>query len=333
MASAPVIDVGPLLLDADADAAAVESAVAQVGAACREWGFFQAVGHGVPDALLARFNAQARAFFSAPASVKRAVFRSADNPRGYFDDELTKRRRDWKEGFDYGGPEGNPVDGENRWPDPDALPRFRETLTQYFDAMVGLASALTAAVARSLGLDPGALAGALGRRHASLLRLNHYPECPNPEGNLGVSPHKDVGMLTLLLQDDVGGLQVEHGGEWVDIPPIEGAYVVNVGDMMQVFSNDAICSPVHRVVPPREGSRYSAPFFYNPAHDTVCEPIASVADPKATVLYRPFTWAEFIGKRLAGNLEDLGEEVQIAHYRVQSAPGTQASELRSQQVC
>eukprot|EP00803_Ostreobium_quekettii_P005585 evm.model.scf_444.2 EVM.evm.TU.scf_444.2 scf_444:20707-22030(+) len=318
MAGAPVIDVAALLRADDGDAEGVRCVAEQIGAACREWGFFQAVGHGVPDDLLSRFNAQTRAFFAAPRPVKDAIFRSADNSRGFFDDELTKRRRDWKECFDFGRPGCTAVDGENRWPDSDALPGFREAMTEYFDAMTELASILTSAVARSLGLEAGAFAGALGERHSSFLRLNYYPECPDPENNLGISPHNDAGMLTVLLQDDVGGLQVDHGGEWVDIPPVEGAYVINVGDMMQICSNDVIRSPTHRVVAPRHRKRYSAPFFYNPAYDTVCEPLAGLVTAERPAAYRPCRWEEFRGKRIAGDVKDLGEEVQITHYRVKA---------------
>lgn len=315
MAGAPIINVRPLL-DEHSPVDAIDKVVDQIGTACRDWGFFQVVDHGVNADLLTNFNAQAREFFRAPATVKYAIFRQPTNSRGYFDDELTKRKRDWKECFDFGLPGLTSVDGSNQWPDPQVLPGFRPVMIEYFEAMAQLASMLTAAVAQHLGLKPGTFAQALGPNHSSFLRLNYYPPCPDPETNLGISPHNDAGMLTVLLQDDVGGLQVERHGDWIDIQPVEGAYVINVGDMMQVFSNDEIKSPVHRVVAPRTRERLSAPFFYNPAYETVCAPLSGLLQDNRRAKYRPFKWSEFRGKRIAGDISDLGEEVQIQHYRI-----------------
>eukprot|EP00803_Ostreobium_quekettii_P005587 evm.model.scf_444.4 EVM.evm.TU.scf_444.4 scf_444:29732-31101(+) len=321
MSGAPVIDCGPLLRGEDANTAAAAEVVRQIGLACRQWGFFQIVNHGVPEDLLVSFDAQTRAFFDAPRGVRAAIMRSPDNPRGYFDHEFTKRVRDWKEGFEFGRPGRHEVDGENRWPDADALPGFPDTMTRYFDAVTGLAAALMAAMARSLGLEPRTFERVLGEMHSSYARLNYFPACPNPEKHYGISHHKDAGMLTVLRQDNVGGLQVEKGGEWVDIPPIEGAYVINVGDMMQIFSNDEIRSPNHRVLAPRGRKRYSAPYFYNPAYDTVCAPLGGLVRPDRPAVYRPCRWGEFRGKRVAGNLRDLGVEVQIEHYRIGGVRG------------
>ena len=135
-----------------------------------------------------------------------------------------------------------------------------------------------------------------------------------PLGDVALGHHTDPGVLTLLLQDDTGGLQAEsraHG--WIDVPPRPGTVVVNLADAMQVWTNDRFRAAVHRVVPMTERDRYSIPFFANPTGDQVIEPIPALSD--GSPRYRPFAWGEFMQGRIDDNFEDLGtEDIQIAHY-------------------
>lgn len=324
----PVLDVTSLAAGGP-DTALVRS----VADACAEWGFFQIVGHGIAESRLDAFLAQVRRFFALPRAAKRALERTADNARGYYDRELTKQHPDWKEIFDFGHkprpdladdhPANRTLDGYNRWP--TGLPGFREAMTRHFAACETLALRLLETVCLGLGL-PGDRLHAAFAPHTSFLRLNCYPACPDaappdapappPRGlRLGIHHHTDAGALTLLVQDDAPGLQVRRDGRWVTIEPLRGALVVNAGDMLQVWSNDRYASPLHRVLAHAAGPRYSAPFFFNPSYTTVCEPLEGAVDAAHPPRYLGVPWGEFRKRRADGDYADLGEEVQIAHYR------------------
>jgi isopenicillin N synthase-like dioxygenase len=148
--------------------------------------------------------------------------------------------------------------------------------------------------------------------HTSFLRLNYYPHCPQPAKPLGVNPHTDAGALTLLLQD-LPGLQVWRKGGWWSIEPCADALTVNIGDVVQVWSNDRYIAPLHRVLAPDE-ERFTAPFFFNPSYGTDYAPLPSVVDARHPPKYRPINWREFRAQRAAGDYADAGEYLQISRY-------------------
>ena len=165
--SVPVIDIARL------DAAATLRAIDR---ACREWGFFQVVNHGIPGPSSQALVGAMQAFFAAPAAIKARIRRTRENPWGYYDSELTKNVRDWKEVFDYG-----PADGARlapRWP--EGLPGFRATVERYCADCESLAFRLLGALAANLGTDAAELGQGFAPAHTSCLRLNHYPVCPAP---------------------------------------------------------------------------------------------------------------------------------------------------------
>lgn len=296
--------------------------------ACRDHGFFLITGHGCDD-VVARTWEAARAFFAADRSVRRAVERDGDNPLGWYDRELTKRRRDAKEVFDFTDPSFAPADAFNRWP--DAVPGFRETMADFYDAFSGLSTTAVEIVHRALGLDPvdGLRFG--GARTNSSVRLNHYPVGdPVPEaerdglrelGATALGHHTDPGVVTLLLQDGTGGLQTQsRDGAWIDVDPVPGAVVVNLADSVQVWTNDRYRAAVHRVVPMTETSRMSIPYFLHPARDAVIEPIGELVDGAAR--YRAFEWRTFMRARTDDNFTDLGAaDTQISDYLVAGLTG------------
>jgi len=317
--SVPVIDIGGL----DQDSAA-SHAVAEIASACETWGFFQIVGHGVPADLIERAWSSTRSFFAAAPEDKDSVRRSRDNPWGYYNNELTKNQRDKKEVFDFTVAGKDEIYGaENRWPDHD--PEFRRTMMEYLDAVSGVSLRLLQAFCRGLDLPGDFLNGDFATNHSGFLRLNYYPvrdplegtaTAQQSEADMGVHHHTDAGALTVLLQDDIGGLQAHHNGMWHDVPPIENAFVINTGDMMQVWSNDRYQSPVHRVLPMNETDRFSLPFFYNPSAATRVVPLPSLVSDETPARFRSIDWAEFRGKRTDGDYADYGTEVQIGQYRI-----------------
>lgn len=321
---APVAPAGtlggvPIINFADPDASHA------VGQACRDWGFFQVIGHGVPQTEVASVLALTRRYFALPAETKRRHLRSIDNPWGYYDRELTKEQRDRKQVFDIGpdaagGPRGeDPFEGTTPWPDEPS--GFEPELRRWYGTMTGVAGRIMDLISASLTGDPGRLRSAFEPGHSSHLRLNYYPvadplgdEAPGRanlgDADLGVHHHTDAGGLTVLLQDGVSGLQVYRDRLWHSVEPIPGAFTINIGDMVQIWSNDLYQAPPHRVLAMDRSDRYSLPFFYNPNYAAVIAPL--IAPPR----YRPLSWAEFRRRRADGDFGNYGTEVQISEWRV-----------------
>ena len=296
-----------------------ETSLAALDAACRDHGFFLLAGHRADRALAAMWQ-QAAAFFASPREELLKIERSADNPLGYYDKELTKRKRDLKQVFDFARPCGKD-DRHNRWP--AHLPGFRQGMSDYYETMSTLAEAVMALLHKALGVHEG---GLTGDADTSNVRLNYYPvEDPldireqadaTALGDMALHHHTDPGLVTLLVQDDTGGLQTlsnQHG--WIDVPPKAGTIIVNLGDSVQAWSNDTYTAAVHRVIPMTDRARMSTPYFYHPAPDAVIEPHPKLAAGHPR--YRPFRWQEFIQSRVDDNFADLGEEdTQVSRYRI-----------------
>ncbi len=290
-------------------------------AACADHGFFLLEGHGLDDLIERTWDATRR-FFDSDTANKEAIRRNPEAMLGWYDRELTKRKRDHKEVFDFIDPEIPQDRSPNRWP--EAPNDFRQTMHDFFDGFAGLAADTLELVQATLGLTAEVAAGHPSQRTTSTVRLNHYPvgdpvpagdrDGLNPLGDVALGHHTDPGVLTLLLQDNTGGLQAEsseHG--WIDVEPRPGTIVVNLADTMQVWTNDRYKAAVHRVVPMTEQSRFSIPYFSNPPRDCVIEPIAELAHPGPR--YRSFTWKEFIRGRAEDNFADYGvDDIQIGHF-------------------
>lgn len=281
--------------------------------ACRDWGFFQVSNHGISASVLANLHASMRAFFSLPTGVKRALSRNRDNPWGFFDRELTKNALDQKQIFDVG-----PGDGASIAPQwPRGLPGFRQAVTRYNRACEQLAYKLLSAISVNLGMSPGFLSRSFGPGHSSFLRLNYYPVCRDASG-FGVHHHTDAGALTILLQDDQPGLEVYRDGAWHLVQPRHDALVINIGDIVQVWSNDLYKAALHRVIASAEKPRYSAPYFFNPEYRINYAPIPTTISSDRPARYRAINWGEFRMLRADGDYADYGEEVQIDNYRIQA---------------
>jgi isopenicillin N synthase-like dioxygenase len=312
----PVIDL----------AAQPQVVAAQVARACADWGFFHLVGHGLDPALLAEAMAEAAAFFAAPAGRKRALARSRENPWGYYDRELTKNRRDKKEIFDI-GPDlaGRPAADDvfyGETPFPDWQPGLRPVAHAYVRACEDLCFRLLEPVATGLDARADALAGAFAGVHTSFLRLNHYPtrdpadaSADRPAG-LGIHHHTDAGALTVLLTDGKPGLEVLKDDIWRPVDAVPGGLIINIGDMVQVWSNDAYRAPLHRVLAMEADARLSLAYFFNPAYAAVIRPLPEVVAPQAPARYRDLGWSEFRRRRAEGDFADYGAEVQISDYRL-----------------
>lgn len=298
------------------------TSLAELDRACRDHGFFLLTGHGIDDVIARTFAATQR-FFESPAALKDAVRRDATVPLGYNDRELTKRRRDHKQVFDFVDPVHGRARAHNRWPELDG---FHDAMVEHYDACSDLALRTSDLVLRALGMSHDARAAHRGDRTTSSVRLNWYTvgdPVPHAErdgladlADVALGHHTDLGIVTVLIQDDVGGLQTlsdEHG--WIDVEPRPGTVVVNLADCMQVWTNDRYRAAVHRVTPMSTRTRMSIPYFLNPARDSVIAPIADLTGDAPR--YRPFPFRQLIDARSADNYADAGApDAQISDYRI-----------------
>ncbi|MFF0063633.1 isopenicillin N synthase family dioxygenase [Streptomyces sp. NPDC005279] len=260
---------------------------AQLHSAAHDVGFFQLTGHGVGGAETAALTGAMRAFFALPEADRLAVSHlNSPHFRGYTrtGDERTGGSRDWRDQLDIGaerparipGP-GEPgywwLEGPNQWP--AALPALRTAALGWIDRLSGVAHKLLHELLAAIGAPPDFYDEIFADRPHLHLKLVRYPGSAGDGSEQGVGAHKDYGFLTLLHQDEIGGLQVQRGdGLFHEVPPIPGAFVVNLGELLEVATNGYLLATNHRVVSPAGATeRYSVPFFYNPRLDARIAPV------------------------------------------------------------
>ena len=279
----PVIDVNPLVLGTKARS----DVAAKVGQACREWGFFYVVGHGVDEYLQRRLEELSRDFFAQDLGAKLQISMSRGGRawRGYFPigGELTSGKPDLKEGIYFGAEleadhplvkAGTPMHGSNLFP-PD-MPQFREIVLGYMTAMTRLGHCLMAGIALSLGLEESYFADRYTSDPLILFRIFNYPPAsalPDSEKSQGVGEHTDYGLLTILRQDMLGGLEVKIKSRWVPAPPLPNSFVCNIGDMLDRMTAGHYLSTPHRVRNLAGHNRLSFAFFFDPNFHAEVKPI------------------------------------------------------------
>ncbi len=286
---------------------------ASVASACREVGFFQIVGHGLDAGLESEAWDVASSFFRLPSAERAAVSIPDGGAYGYGSLAVERLAAslgvdtppDLKETFSIGPPPDRveSVDDPSAsfvfsaTPWPRRLPEMEQVMRRYYDALAGLAGRLMRVMAVALGLDETIFDSSIDR-HTSALRLLHYPDIatlPVIPGQMRAGAHCDYGTLTLLRQDDApGGLQVRGtDGAWHDVAAVDGAFVVNVGDALERWTNGRWRSTVHRVVVPpdagRSCERQSIAFFHNANWDAMIECLPGCVAPGEAPRHPPVT--------------------------------------------
>ncbi|HEY0682193.1 MAG TPA: 2-oxoglutarate and iron-dependent oxygenase domain-containing protein [Steroidobacter sp.] len=278
----PIIDLS-LLHQGARDRARVAE---QLDSACKQFGFFYLVGHGVTEQSVRSLMSLARQFFATPVEDKLSIHMSKGGRawRGYFPvgEELTSGRPDGKEGI-YFGTElddsdarvraGIPLHGRNLFPTTHAL---REPVLAYIDDLTQLGHRLMSLLATALGLDTEFFRTHYTRDPTILFRIFNYPRRTDGHTGWGVGEHTDYGFITLLKQDDVGGLQVRHADRWLEVPDVAGSFVCNVGDMLERLTRGRYVSALHRVRSSPTRDRLSMALFFDPGFDAVLTPIEDV---------------------------------------------------------
>ncbi|XP_031407499.1 gibberellin 3-beta-dioxygenase 1-like isoform X2 [Punica granatum] len=285
-----------------------------VGPACEAWGMFQVINHGISTTLIRDVESEARRFFSLPAKEKMKALRSPGGAAGYGVARITPffNKFMWHEGFTI---VGSPMDHAREvWP--HGYRRFCEVMEEYQKKTKDLSERLLILILKSLGIPeehiewPRSAAYQGGPAPCTALQLNSYPSCPDPARAMGLAQHTDSFLLTVLHQvSGINGLQVlKEGAGWVRVVPLEGALVVNVGDMLHIMSNGLFPSVLHRAVVDKTSHRMSMAYFYGPPADYRVAPIPRGCPSQAPLQFRPVTVREYIemkAKNLDGALSGI----------------------------
>jgi len=298
----PVVDLAVLV---NGDAGERAQAVRHLGRACQDWGFFMVTNHGVPEALQGALMDACRELFGLPPEQKQEHMDA-----GPMDPVRVGT------GFN------SAVDGARYWRDyvkmfahpelhcpakPDTL---RGVAAEYAARTRGLLLELTAAISESLGLHAGRIAERLDLTSGlQILVGNHYPPCaagPDDDGAVGLPAHSDHGLLTLLFQNDVDGLQVKHHGRWLLAKPIPGSFFVIAGDQLEIVSNGRYKGVLHRALVDREQARMSCVSLMGPCLDAVVEPIPELVAPPLGLEFRGIKYKDYMEHQQSNKLNEKG---------------------------
>ncbi|WP_422527182.1 isopenicillin N synthase family dioxygenase [Serratia fonticola] len=286
-------------------------------------GFAYLVNHGISKALIdGVFNAAAQ-FHALPAEEKLKI-RQNRFFRGYMPfngsqfeqstlekatipnqseafiiaHEVSEQSADYQLGQNLAGP--------NQWP--DSLANFKQVVTAYYDAMLDLAQKMVQVFSLAFGMTQSDL-NAFFHTPTVFLRLQFYPEQPAiiPDQQYGIAPHTDYGFLTLLAQNGIGGLQVKNNaGEWIDVPPIKNAFILNSGDMIKWMTNDRFISTPHRVINTSGKKRFAIPFFFEPNMHAQIAPLDIFTSANEPAKYPQIEYCEHLMKTIRSNYKDIG---------------------------
>jgi isopenicillin N synthase-like dioxygenase len=256
----------------------------QINKACLEHGFFYIAGHSVAESLQQSLETLSHAFFQLSENEKMeiAMYKAGGAWRGYFplNGEFTSGKPDLKEGIYFGTElpaddprvqQSLPLHGANLFPENPGS--FRETVLDYIAAVTKVGHLVMKGISLSLGLPENYFSDKYQQDPLILFRIFHYPPQTKRKEQFGVGEHTDYGLLTILKQDSVGGLQIKNGNNWIPAPPVENTFICNIGDMLDRMTGGLYRSTPHRVINTTGRDRYSFPLFFDPGFDTNIERI------------------------------------------------------------
>ncbi|KAL7588164.1 flavonol synthase/flavanone 3-hydroxylase [Lactuca sativa] len=270
--------------------------VASIFEASKDWGIFQVVNHDITSEVISKLQKVGKEFFELPQEEKEAIAK----PVGYKGVE------------GYGTKLQKEVEGKKGWVDhlfhrvwpPSAInyqfwpknpPSYRETNEQYTSMLIGVANKLLGFLSKGLGLEEGEIKQGLGGEDLTyMLKINYYPPCPCPELALGVVPHTDMSSITILVPNEVQGLQVFKDGHWYDVAYIPNALIIHIGDQMEILSNGIYKSVYHRTTVNKEKTRMSWPMFLEPPSEFEVGPIPKLINQDNPPKYKTKKYKDYV---------------------------------------
>jgi isopenicillin N synthase-like dioxygenase len=286
----PIIDLSRLSSNADE--------VSKLRSALENWGLFLAVGHGMEPGFLGEVMKVTRDFFKLPLEEKQKYSNLVNGNEvrieGYGNDMVVSEKQilDWCDRlYIIVEPDSRRID--SLWP--TQPPSFRDVLSEYTVRCRNIANLFLENLAKLLNLREDYFVDMFDEDSLTYARFNYYPHCPKPDHVLGMKPHTDASVITIVFIDDnVSGLQLQNNGVWYDVPIVPNALLVNVGDVMEIMSNGFFKSPVHRVVTNAEKERLSLVMFYTMGPEREIEPLSELVDEKTPVRYRKIKTNDYI---------------------------------------
>ena len=311
-----VLDLTPLTEGRD-----ITELAKQLDRACRTIGFFYVENHGIPEEVLRNVFAATKRYFDIPLAERMAHKMDDRFRRGFMPQGINQHpgyAPDLKERYEVGVDlpldhplvvAGLPLHGPNKWP--ADMPWLREAAETYFKEAWALGERLLKVFAVALGVEEGYFLQYC-KTPMVQARLFHYPPQmvpPDEDVGFGVAPHTDYGMITLLSQDPIGGLELRTlGGEWVSAPYIDGTLIINLGDMLRRWTNDNYVSNPHRVVNRSGKERYSIPMFFNLDFDAPVECLPTCQSPDNPPKHEPILSGEYLQSRFR-DVQKLGQKI------------------------
>ncbi|KAM7254257.1 hypothetical protein ACFE04_031939 [Oxalis oulophora] len=274
------------------------NALQLISYACKTWGVFQIVNHNVPLTLFDKIENVSRSLFSLPKEQKLKAARSPDGISGYGLARISSffKKLLWYEGFTIAG--STLEHFRKLWP--QDYTKNCSIVEEYEQEMKNLAGKLLELILGSLGISKEDIKWACPNKGnitetRAALQLNYYPACPDPDRAMGLAAHTDSTLLTILHQNNISGLQVlKEGVGWVTVPPVNGALVVNIGDLIHILSNGLYSSVLHKATVNQTQDRLSIAYLYGPSSNVKISPAAKLVDQNNPPQYRPVTWPEYL---------------------------------------
>ena len=311
----PIIDISPLVNN-EKDQVLIKKMASQMKDACKDVGFFYIKNHHISNTHIKSLLKVVKSFFNLSLEEKMKIHIDKSNIfRGYtpLGGELTNGKYDWHECVDF-GPNSNKLRkgnakkliGPNQWPENQNS--FKKILNEHSALMNELGKRITEGLSISLGLPKNYFWPFMNESH-NYMRISKYPPILNYQNKVsgdGIGSHIDYGFLTILLQDKVQGLEIKDSdGQWFKAPIIPGTFLINIGHMIQRWTNDYYRATVHRVVSSQKKTRLSVPFFFEPNYDAVIEPLEKFCKEKNPIRYSPLHFGNYLKKTFRTSYSEI----------------------------
>ncbi|KAL0763180.1 hypothetical protein Bca101_079331 [Brassica carinata] len=285
----PIIDLNRLC-----SSTYMASEIDKLDLACKEWGFFQLVNHGIDPNFLDKLKSEIQDFFNLPMEEKKKLWQQSGDMEGFGQAHVVseEQKLDWGDMFYL-------LMQPARLRKPHLFPKlplpFRDTLETYSTKVKTIAQTLLVNMEKALKIEPKEIEELFGDELGQKMKMNYYPPCPEPDQVNGLTPHSDATGLTILLQvNEVEGLQIKRDGKWVTVKPLPNAFIVNIGDMLEIITNGTYKSTEHRGVVNSEKERLSVAMFHNAAMGKEIGPLRSFVERQKAALFKSVTTEEFL---------------------------------------